>query len=264
MKHEMKLLAASALLAVSSVANAGTIDLFTTDQAELVDNTVNGAGVGSSVTTLGTDIVGGERDLFVELLSNGGVPTRDATLGVAGGVLDFSVDSLAAGTAVVQWDGADNSSTLDILGLGGVDFTEGGTLNAFALDVLFADAGFNFIIDVYTDATHFTSASLLSFAVTTPSTRNLFFSDFGDCGLSAPGLGIQLISCGADGAADFSNVGALQVRIDPLGLSTAIDLTLDNVTTVPEPSVLALMGAGLLAGGFAARTRRNKKANVTA
>jgi len=273
MKHEIKLLAASALLVASSAANAGIIDLFTTDQAELVDSiAIDGGaadgGVSSSVTTVGTDIVGGARDIFVELLDNGGFNGRDATIGVGGGVLDFSVDTLASGMGIVQWDGNDGSIGLDVDalggGLGGLDFTESGTLNAFALDVLFADAGFNFVVEVYTDDDTWTKASLLSFSVASPATRNLFFSDFGNCGLVDIPSGILNIECGVGGAADFTNVGALQVMIDPLGGSTSIDLTLDNITTVPEPSVLALMGTGLLAGGFAARTRRNKKVNVTA
>ncbi len=276
MKGEMKLMVGTALLGMSMSANAAIIDLFTTDQAELSDGTVGGGGVSSSVSSgLGDILTGvgdaaGERDLFVELLDNDGVPTREATIGVAGGVLDFSVDSLAAGTGTVQWDGLDGSIALDPDGLGGVDLTAGGTLSGFGVTTLFSDAGYEFLVGAYTDATHWTEISFSASAVNSATTSFIPFSGFTNpflCGAVNPAPGVNSITCsdavGAPGGTqvvDFTNLGALEFVIDPNGGSTSIDLTLDQITTIPEPSVLGLMGAGLLAGGLVARRNKKNKA----
>lgn len=266
MKGEIKLLAGTALLgmSMSMSANAAIIDLFTTDQAELVDGTVNGVGLSSSVVSAGGDILGTERDLFVELLSNGGVATREASIGVGGGVLDFSVDTLATGTGTVQWDGVDGSSTLDPTGLGGVDLTAGGTLFGFSVTTLFSDAGYEFLVGAYTDANNWTEISFSASAVVAPSTSFIPFSGFINpalCGAVNPAPGVNSITCApGNNVVDFTNLGALEFVIDPNGGSTSIDLTLDQITTVPEPSVLGLMGAGLLAGGLVARRNKKNKA----
>lgn len=274
MKKEIKLLAGTALLGMSMTAQAGVIDLFETDQAPLVDNTTADGGLSSSVNTLGTDILGGSRDLFVELLDNGGVATREASIGVGGGVLDFSTDTLAAGTGTVQWDGNDGSINLDPTGLGGVDLTEAGTIFGFAVTTLFSDAGYEFLVNAYTDATNWTSISFSATGVVAPTTSFIPFAAFMNpalCGTVNPAPGVNSVTC-SDGAGnpggfnvvDFTNLGALELVIDPNGGSTSIDLTLEQVATVPEPSVLGLIGAGLLAGGLVARRNRKNKAAANA
>mgnify|MGYP000727557606 CR=1 FL=1 len=59
--------------------------------------------------------------------------------------------------------------------------------------------------------------------------------------------------------ATLTDIGAIVADIDQLGLKTNLDLTLDSVTTVPEPGILTLLGLGLI--GFASSHKRlNKKA----
>ncbi len=257
MKREIKLLAASALLLGSSIANAGTVDLFSTDQAFLTDATLADGGLSSSVSTLGTDILGGSRDLYVELLSSSDPANLNASIGVSAGFFSFSTDSVATGTGWVQWDGADNSIALDMTGLGGVDITDGNTLNAFAVDIINADLGFDFEINAYTDAGNWTSAHLVSNA--TSGTATINFADFTNCGLSNPGGGILNIGCaGGTNPVDFTNLGALELKITPTGGTVSLDLSLDQITTVPEPSVLGLMGIGLFAAGFVGRRRKDR------
>ena len=128
-------------------------------------------------------------------------------LGVAGlgtvgsGVLDFSVSTLSQGRGQIQWDGAtDQTTAIDFTGLSGADMTNGGTLNAFALDIVFSDGGFNFEVTAYSSATSWTSISFVSAAHPVPSTTTISFAAFMNpllCGVPNPAPGVLLISCGA-------------------------------------------------------------------
>jgi len=263
--NKLKMVTAAALLTLSAGAQAGIIDLFSTDQANLSDATTGDGGLSSSVIG-GLDILGGERDLYVELLSrDAATPGATADLGVAGGALTFSVDAIASGKGVVQWDGLDGSDAL-AYNLGGIDLTDGGDLSAFSVETLFSDLGYEFVIGAYTDADNWTEITFSATAVNAPTTSEIAFSGFNNaflCGAVNPVPGVKSIVCGDGGTShaapvDFTNLGALQFIIDPLGGAVAVDLTLDSIRTVPEPSVLGLMGAGLLAGGLVGRARRKK------
>ena len=54
---------------------------------------------------------------------------------------------------LVQWDGVDGAMSLNNNGLGGVDLTQGGTQNAFAVTVDYYDHVANLIFRVYSGAT---------------------------------------------------------------------------------------------------------------
>jgi len=278
MKRYVQFGGALAALTLSLNAQAFVIDLFTDPALQTVSDVVNGAG-GTFNQSPGphASIVGGYRDLFVDAISgavdqpvaNGVCDPGDACseLTVAGGVLSFSNDSPSVnGVAEVQWDGNDNSSTLDYTGLGGLDFVDQvgcppGGCDRFTFNVLAADLGFNFAVGVYTDSTHFTEFNLVSDGSTGVDT--LFFADFTDpfnCGLVVPGV-INSVTCGAGGVVDFTDVGAMRLVLntqDP-GIA-AVDLAIEGITKtgIPEPGTLALLGAGFAAAGRLARRRRRK------
>ncbi len=271
-KKKLAILGGAALLAFSASASAVTVDLFSTDQGLLSDSTTSDGGLTSSVDTVGTDILGGSRDLYVELVSRAVTsPFSTADLGVGGGALSFSVGTEATGTAVVQWDGNDHSPLIDTTGLQtlgvGIDLTEAGTHTAFGVNTLFADADFLFTITAWTDDDNWTAVTLGSHAVGLGS--GVFsaigfdsFTNAADCGSLDPEPGVIAITCGGvggDQVVDLSNLGALQLVIDPLGSFVSLDLTLDSIETIPEPSTLGLLGLGLVGAGFA-RRRKNQKA----
>ncbi|WFP50753.1 PEP-CTERM sorting domain-containing protein [Methylomonas sp. EFPC3] len=266
MFNKMKVIGGASLLALSFGANAAPVDLFSTNQGAYTDNTKDGtdtgtiitSGPGGSVGVADPTILGGNRDLFVSKISdnNGDQATRSATASVSGGVFDFSTSTGTTGRAQIQWDGAEATNAIDHTGLGGLDLTFGGTQNAFSIGVVFSDAGFNFKITAYTDATNYTEVTITSNAHDVPATTSIPFSAFLLGSGSYLGGTVVVNQVGAGG--DLTKLGALVVDIDQFGLKTSLDLTLDQVTTVPEPSVLGLMGIGLLAAGYS----RGKKAKL--
>jgi len=261
-----KVVAATALLGVSMGASAGIIDDFSTGQATLVDITVDGTYVSSSVGAGDPTILGGNRDIGVSLISSADPANINAEIGVSSvtGHLNFSVDTTATATGHVDWDGAANTDeTVDFTGLGGIDITAGGTLTAFKVDTIFADAGFEFVVTAWTDANNWTAISFSATGTAVPLTTFIPFSAFENvalCGAVNPAPGVNSITCGSGNTApvDLSNLGALALDIDPNGGTVSIDLTLDSISTVPEPATVALFGTGLLLAGGLAGFRRRK------
>lgn len=260
MKKILKTAAILATIAASASANAAliqTIDLFDTSQTRLIDSVVDGSGLFSQVSTGGTDIIGQYRDLGVEVLNQDPFnPGGFASIQVAGGALSFNTDSITGGRGLVRWDGsaaATSFSDPTSFGLGAA-FNPLGT--SFELKTIFSDGGFLFELAAFTSSTQWSKVTLTASAVDPKVVPDGVASyipllGFLNCGFNAGGI---TVVCGSGGAVDWSNLGALQAIIDPLGTSIAVDLTLNQVTTVPEPGTLALAGLGLL--GIASLRRR--------
>ena len=249
MTFKLKVLAAAITMGFSFGANAAVVDLFTTAQS--VSDLLGGGATSNSVS--GAGIVGGERDVSVDVITS---PIGlGATASVASGYLSLNSQSGVAGNLVVQWDGVDGSMALGS-GLS-LDLTDGNPIASmgFVIRTYNADSPFTFSLGAYS-AGGASSVILLNghttagfIAAGVPSYIPL--TGFQACGF----VGGDVLGVTCSGSVDLTQISALELRV----YGTAdLDLTVGSASSsqVPEPAVLALLGSSLF--GLAAFRRRKQ------
>lgn len=239
---------ALALLALSGQpVQAGVVDGFTDFQQAIDNNPL--PSVSTSAATTGTAILGGQRDLNANTVATSGAGTQ-TSVGIADGGLFFNSDSSVSGRAIIQWDGADASITLNPIGLQtspgvGVDLTMGGTVEAIQFEILSADlpAGFRFTVGAYTNANTYAIAELQAPQVpsgSTPATVNIPLALF-NCPSSVTNLGggvtLVGVTCGTQ-PVNFANLGALELQINTPPTRVSLDLSIGPITTTQIRAVL--------------------------
>ena len=211
------------LLAGTGGAGAILIDDFSTDQTVIQ---LGGAPSSTSSQVLGSGILGGAREMEVTLLSSIGM-----VMAASGGTLNYAHAAVATGTGLIVWDGPDGPAIWNPIGLGGIDFTNGGAETEVAIPLLFSDPSAPMILTAYTDGTNYSTASVsLPGNVPPLAMLSVLFTNF----VAAPG----------GTGADFTNIGAFSLYID--GSSTqGLAVELAGVTN-PEPSTATLLLFGIL------------------
>lgn len=225
----------AAALSFAGAAQADLIDLFTTDQAPIILTDVGGP---IFTQVAGANILGGFRDIGLQVFSDTGSTAARAIVEVDAGTFTFSNDNGIGGQATIQWDGgadAGDPGTLVTTGLGGVDLLAA-SADRFILDVLTADLGFPFQLRA----------------------TDMVGGDF-TIDLVSAGPGTFEIPFAAFVGVDFSQIGSLSAVINTGGDTLALDLSVASIVTnqVPEPAVLSLLGLGLL--GFGITSLRKTK-----
>ncbi|MGR5522240.1 PEP-CTERM sorting domain-containing protein [Vibrio sp. PNB22_4_2] len=231
-------------LAFASQANAVVIDNFDNPEAVGVnfvqDLTADGTGTGNPSEATYDDplgIIGGERDLWVNLIDNSFGSRTGVALSVAAGSLSYETGSGVIAEGKIQYDGDDNDAeNIDIDGLGSVDLTANGG-DAFLLDVIDTDLGFTFGVQVWSNAGADTAFFEYTASGATSGLAALAFSDF---------VGV-----------DFTDVSAIEFTINTQGAEgqADIDFSIGSVVSVPEPASIAFFGAGLLGLGLLRRRK---------
>ncbi len=151
-------------------------------------------------------ILGGERDLALNITSGGGSVNVDGNISVPG-ALAHSAGALVYATTEVTYDGNDSDATvLDPEGLGGLDFTTSGD-NMIYVVVSTDDFAANLIIRVWTDPTTCSSMTrALPGGISSSSLPRAYIFRYTEFTTDA--------AAGCNTAVDFTNVGAVQFMID--------------------------------------------------
>lgn len=261
------------LLAVSA-ANAApiTIDTFQSPNPREVWSLTNIHQDPHLVKSMGPGIVGGERDLLIDLRSidNPGDIQASGQVGQrADGFTTFEFQSGSddAAAATLQYDGFDmetattfnNARQLGAPPTPGIDLTGGGTNNAILLDFLDADGG--------------SGVSNIDLTVTLTSLAGgtaTFMGLIPDISASSPTKTFQFLftSFMTTGSFSFTEVDSIEFLFNNRG-NIDVDFTLDTIRAgvfviqeIPEPASIIMMAIGCV--GFALLGYRRRQSDSIA
>ncbi|NOY42214.1 MAG: DUF11 domain-containing protein [Planctomycetes bacterium] len=179
-----------------------TIDGFTTTQVVQAFPPLPSSQVSQLADA---DVLGGERDIWVELIQSSN-PVSSVALASSGGNLYLASGPGTIGNAKVVWDGFDSGAQIvNPTGLGGIDLTQsnGNTMTGIALTSGADHPDAKITMRIYTDANNWSE-----FTTTVPESAGGLATgqatfNFDDIPTSSVGQG-----------ADFTNVGALELTFE--------------------------------------------------
>jgi hypothetical protein len=197
--------------------------------------------------TVHGSILGGERDLLVDVIGNAALTTAAGTIG--GGDLDFG--SSGPVVATMQYDGVDADQLLPTRALVNnqglaVDLTGGGTNSAFRLDFDSIDGG--------------PPLTPLSYTITLTSPIAGVATRTGTLAETASPLSYFVPFSAFTQSVNFTfaNVTGITLTLNGGTTQPDADYKLSLFAAVPEPHSIALLGIGGAAFVLAAHRRRSK------
>lgn len=248
--------AAAMFLSAPSGAAPLIIDDFTDTQPNVVDNTAS-ATAGSGETGFGTgpSILGGQRDIYLQLMSSAFGNDANTQINALGdGTFSFNTGSGSTAMALIQYDGFDSAVSNDLSDTGnahglGADFSDH---DALAVEILQNDHEILSEIVFYSGTGNWQVHQFTKDVVTlgSPFIHVASFDNWaGDC--SGTGA-VSGLACTSGSGFDPAAISAVEVWIEG---ASANDLTLGFIQ-VPEPATIGLMGLGMLGLGLARQRRR--------
>ncbi len=174
-----------------------TVDTYSTT-AQAVQATAGSPSAFNGVAA--TEAIGGQRDIAINHSAGTGNLNVDVDLGNSN-LLTFASGTGVIGNALIQYDGADSSATLNATGLGAINISAGDALAGILVSTRGDTAGATAEIRIYTNATNF---SVTTINIPDQTALEDFFVPF-----SAFTTGV-----GAAGPATFTSTGAIEVFIN--------------------------------------------------
>jgi len=199
------------------------------------------------VSSLG--ILGGERDLLVDVNGTPGTVSAKGHIGGAGGIYRFRSAGVVGTTATLQYDGVDPdvvgppASLVNAGSLGGADLINGGNLGLL-FTFLSVDGGAGSTLGLNIVATGPSGSVTYTGLVPENPSSFAFFAPFSSFLPSS-------------GTFSFNIVSSLEIKLNPLAVAN-VEFELDAVVaTIPEPHSLALTGLAMT--GIIALRRRDQR-----
>ncbi|CAE6929573.1 PEP-CTERM sorting domain-containing protein [Vibrio sp. B1FLJ16] len=262
----LAVMACGLLLHANAQADEILIDDFSTLQGPVSDLVVGGGGASNQISSVGGDILGGYRDIYVEEVDNGIDTGDDASLGihvqVSNGRFSATLDDLVKGYAVITYDGANEvgsnwEGNVDTNGLGSQDWSD---TAYFSFEEISNDIIAPVQLIVWTNDNEDGVTFVKHIADLTTD------GDINDGGLYDSQTSLSEFADA--GSINWASVGAFQAvfNLDSTGnldnSEISVDLSLSRavlVTEVPEPAALSMFGAGMLMLGFVGYRRRKNQ-----
>jgi PEP-CTERM motif len=214
----------------ASVANATSfiIDPFADTQNLTATN--NG-------TVAATDIIGGNR--YASITQTTGTNSDTLLFDATPNEMDLNIGNNDTSDMRLLYDGTVNTTGVDAFALGGIDFTQLGTLSLIRIN-LQSDHLNSLTMKVYTDASNFSTATVNY----TAGPFNSYDTPF-----------TAFVATGA--GANFASVNAFELTINGVSQQNLqMNLLSAESSSVPEPSTMLLLGGGLVGLGVFSRRRR--------
>ncbi|MBI2481691.1 MAG: hypothetical protein HYV60_24510, partial [Planctomycetia bacterium] len=216
---------------VQGMVGLSVDDFSTTNQLA----TANSGTPTAPSAVLATEALGGERDLLVEYIS--GAFDAELRASNVSSSLIISSDTGTVGNYTAVWDGTDGDAVnVSATGLGGVDLTAAGVADRLQLLIGADQNGVALTINVYTDATNFSS-----FFTTIPNTGTgsatsellVSFTDFIPTGSGANFANVGAIEMQITGVAaldaELALVGSIGPTVETANITNFEPLTLGNL-----------------------------------